>query len=265
MMFLWGGALLVAFAVPLTLDPLSFQWSVILEAPGRAKVAPLLVAAVGLLSVVLALIPMGAAARGALAAVLGLAGVVVPLALAGMPPWKLLVPLAGMILLLTALLVRDEYRESMVARLLVTVAVIALLVPYVVPERGAVPLLEIFKQLIEAPGRSKVFPALAVGYVVVVMLTLLAWMPAPATGGAKVFAWILMLWPALLSITALAVTDRLVDVASKTPAGLVAWIGGIGAHGGAGEALAAVGAGLGVAYAVLISYGLASVIGKRLE
>ena len=35
--------------------------------------------------------------------------------------------------------------------------------------------------------------SLALGQIVIVVLSLLVWLPGPATGGAKVFAWLLIL------------------------------------------------------------------------
>ena len=82
MMFIWGALLLAAFATPLSLDPLVFHWDAILDGEGNAKLPPLVIAAVGLLAIVIAAIPLAAAARGLIAMVLGLAGIFVPLVLA---------------------------------------------------------------------------------------------------------------------------------------------------------------------------------------
>src|SRR5262249_12414173 len=65
MMFLWGVALLAAFATPLATKPeLAFNWTLVLHGEGTAKLPPLMLAAVGLLSVIVAGIPMQPAARG---------------------------------------------------------------------------------------------------------------------------------------------------------------------------------------------------------
>jgi hypothetical protein len=247
MMFLWGGALLLVFVAPLQVEPFAFQWDLIIDGAGKAKVEPLILAAVGLLSIVLAMIPTSPPPRGLLAAILGLAGAVTPLILKEQTEWKLLVPFAaGLLLLVPGLLIREEYRESLLPRIMVTLGVLAVLLPWLLPEGGRLPLVELFKQAIDLPGKGKVLPLLQIAYIVIVVLTLLAWLPAPASGGAKVFAWLLLLWPAVQTLTTLVVTDAIGDAATKTPAALVLWAAG-------------------TAYAVLVGYGLATVVGKKLE
>jgi len=89
MMFLWGAALLAVFATPLdTSGGMLFNWNLILDGDGTAKLPPLMLAAVGLLSMSVAAIPMQPAARGLIATLLGLAGLVVPIALIGVPPFR---------------------------------------------------------------------------------------------------------------------------------------------------------------------------------
>src|SRR5262249_53940788 len=51
MMFVWGGVLLVVFVTPLTIEPLAFNWDTVLNVAGKAKLPPLILAAVGLLSI----------------------------------------------------------------------------------------------------------------------------------------------------------------------------------------------------------------------
>jgi hypothetical protein len=246
MMFVWGGALLLVFATPLSIEPLTFHWDTILNSAGKAKLPPLIVAAVGLLSIVLALIPTSPAPRGFIAGTLGLAGIAIPYVLAEVTAWKLLVPVAGTILLIPGLLVREEYRESILPRIMVTLGVIAVLLPVLLPENSQIPLVELFKQAIDTPGKAKVMPLLEVAYIVIIVLTLLAWLPAPASGGAKVFAWILLLWPAVVLLTGLVLGNEIVDAVTKTPGRVIAWAAG-------------------TAYAVLVGYGYATVIGKKLE
>jgi hypothetical protein len=258
MMFFWGVALLAVFATPLrTTGGLVFNWNLILDGAGTARLPPLMFAAIGLLSVIVSGIPMQPAARGVIAAVLGLAGVVVPVALVGVPPWQSLVSMIGMLLLVPSLLVRSEYRGATVPRVLVTLGAIAILLPYLVPQNGAIPLVSLFKGLMDLPGSQKALPALALGLVTIVVMSLLAWLPAPVTGGATLWAWLLILWALILHATVLLLAGNIGDTITGTPnAAIVSWIAG----GTAPSGLA-----LGSAYLVLVGYGLASVIGKQLE
>ncbi len=253
MMFLWGVALLVAFAAPLHTSPLSFNWTLILDGEGTARLPPLLLAAIGLLSVALAAIPMPPVARGGIAALLGLAGIAVPLALTGLPAWQLLTPMVGVVLLVPSLLVRNEYRDAMIPRILVTLGAIGVLLPSLLPQHGAIPLVSTFKDLIDQPGTAKIPQALSLGLIFIVVMSLLVWLPAPVTGAAKLWAWLLILWAFITHVTLLVIGGNLVEVIVSTPnTTAIAWVAGEGAV-------------LGSAYLVLVGYGLASVVGKQLE
>ena len=265
MMFIWGALLLAAFAAPLTISPLSFNWDLIANADGIGKLPPLIMAAVGILSVAIAGIPMSPAPRGMIAALLGLSGVLVPMFLGGMPPWQSLLPVAGFIILIPSLLVRNEYRDSSLPRILVTVGVVASLAPLLIPVNGSVPLVELFKMAIDAPGSAKLLVLLVLAQIAIIVLSLLAWMPSPASGGSKLFAWLLILSPVGIMVGYLIVTG-LIGMIPDAPGVALAWVygsvGSIGEKGGGGMPL---GFGFGAAYSVLVGYGLATVIGKKLE
>jgi hypothetical protein len=255
MMFIWGVALLVAFATPLTTKPgLTFSWDLVLKGAGTARLPPLMIAAVGLLSVLVAAIPMQSGARGMIAALLGLAGIAVPIALVGAPPWQALCSMIGALVLVPALLVREEYRYPALPRILVTIGAVGILLPFLLPQGGAIPLVAVFKGLFEQPGLGKVEPALALALIIIVVMSLLAWLPAPVSGGAKVWAWLVILWALIVHVTHLVVAGNLGDVVKASPnAALVPWIAG-------GSAFS-----IGSAYLALVGYGLASVVGKQLE
>jgi hypothetical protein len=214
---------------------------------------PLLLGAIGLLGIVLAIMPMPVAPRGLLATLLGLAGIAVPIALVGMPPWQALAPLIGVVLLVPSLLVRNEYRDALVARLFVTLGVIGILLPFLVPQHDAIPLVSVFKQLIDLPGAQKVEPALNLCLITIVVMSLLAWLPAPVTGAAKVWAWLLILWALIAHVVHLVLAGGLGGAITSAPnATLLGWVaGGTGA--------------IGSAYLVIVGYGLASALGKQLE
>jgi hypothetical protein len=246
MMFIWGGALLVVFATPLTVENFTFHWDAIVDGKGMEKLTPLVMASIGLLSIVLALIPTSPAPRGLLAGLLGLAGIALPFVLDKVTDWKAYLPLAATLFLIPGLLIREEYRESILPRIMVTIGVLALLVPMLLPQNSQLPLVDLFKQVIDAPGKAKVAPLLQLGYIVVIVLSLLAWLPAPASGGAKVFAWLLLLWPGVVLLTMLIVNDLIADAVTKAPNTVIIWA-------------------VATAYSVLVGYGFATVIGKKLE
>jgi hypothetical protein len=252
-MFLGGLGLIAAFVTPLTTSPLSFAWRQVLDGAGTARLPPLTIAAVGLLSVVLAIVPMPALARGLLAALLAIAGIAVPIALVGLPPWQALAPMIGTLILVPSLLVRAEYRDAMTARLLITLGAIGILLPFSVPQGGAIPLVSVFKALIDLPGQAKIEPALIIGLITIVVISLLAWLPAPVTGGAKVWAWLLILWALIVHVIHLVLAGGIGGAITGAPGPtLLGWVAG--GH-----------AGLGAAYLVIAGYGLATVIGKQLE
>jgi hypothetical protein len=266
MMFVWGGGLLAACATPLRTSPdLLFNWDLVLDSSGTARLPLLTVAAVGLLSVSVAAIPMPPAARGSIATLFGLAGILVPIALGDMPPWLLLVSMLGMLLLVPSLLVRNEYRDAVVPRILVTLGAAGVLLPYLLPQDGAIPLVSALMALIDTPGSGKVVPALTLGLITIAVMSLLAWLPAPVTGAAAIWAWLLILWPLIVHVAQLLLGGNVVGVISSTPNAVsMPWIAGGGTGGGTGGEMATSIA-LGSAYLVLVGYGLASVLGKKLE
>ncbi|HEY0255273.1 MAG TPA: hypothetical protein VGC41_27280, partial [Kofleriaceae bacterium] len=245
-MIVWGVATLVAFATPVSIDPLRFNWDSIIHGEGTAKVPMLTFAAMGLLGVVIGAIPMAAVPRGILSLLLGLATVIAPLAVTHFPTeWQVLAPMIGLLLLVPGLLIRNEYTESIVPRLMVTFGVIGVLLPFVVPENGNIPLVGLMKALLNGSVHGKEIAVVA--EVVFSVLCLLVWMPGPATAGGKIFAWIWMLAPLIVfAIDAVGHLDDLGKIVSHAPGILLVWV-------------------FVTTAAAFISYGLATVIGKQLE
>jgi hypothetical protein len=224
-MFMWGLVLLAVFATPLSLDPLTFHWDGIDKLGTTGQLLTLLSPAIGLLAVIMSLLPMPTRARGVLAALLGLAGLVVPIVIIGeLPAWQLLLVLGGTLVLFVGLLLRNTYTDSLLARALVTAGVICVLLPYLVPLHGEIALVNTFKVLVAGPSKARIMPIVEVVLIALVVMSLLAWIPPPATGGAKVFAWTILLWDtAARALGALVATSDIVEVAKATPAGLDAW------------------------------------------
>jgi hypothetical protein len=248
-MIVWGLLVIAVLATPLTLDPLTFTWDALLHGQGTARIPFLVHAALGVLGVVCALLPMPAIARGTLALVLGLAAIFVPIGLSGsLPEWHFLVVMVSMLLIVPGLLLRAAYTDSIVPRILVTACVIAFVVPWVIPDASGIPLVNEIKALIDAPNKDTI---LVIARIVLVVLCLLVWMPGPTSAGGTVFAWLLMLAIGLgISLVdtgiALGLSADPVAALTKTPAAQIIWI-------------------IPTACLAFVGYGLATVVGKQLE
>ena len=142
---------------------------------------------------------------------------------------------------------------------------VATLLPLLLPVNGSLPLVELFKLAIDAPGSAKLLVLLILAQIALVVLSLLAWMPSPASGGSKLFAWALILSPVAIFVGFLVVTG-FISMIPDAPGAALAWVyGSAGSLGGPKEAAMPLGFGFGAAYAVLIGYGVATIIGKKLE
>ena len=263
MMFIWGGALLVAFMVPVRLEPeIGFLFQVIIDGKGIQKLAPLLMASIGLLSIVLAAIPTSPSPRGLIAALLGLAGILIPELVFltksdfGLGQVLILLNILGTIMLVPGLLLRSEYQDSIMPRILVTIGVLCVLAGYLIPQNDSIPLIDAFKLLIDGPGKAKVAAIFLLGPAILALVSLLVWLPAPGSAGTKVIAYLWIFWAAIALFTALLVEGSLSEVIGHSPFILVAWV-----PGGGGSELNIVGS----AYLVLTGFGLATVLGKKLE
>src|SRR5262245_36804606 len=179
------------------------------------------------------------------------------------PPWQTMVALVVLLALVPGLLVRQEYRDALLSRILVTIGVVAALVPLLVPNDGGLPLVNMFKALMDAPGKDKVLVGVSLAYVIIVVLCLLAWLPAPSSAAAKVLAWLVILWPLVVHLTAILLhADQLVDALTNSPNFVL--FGPLTLEKEAGAAIP-VGWAVQAAYAAITAYGLATVFGKQLE
>jgi hypothetical protein len=224
------------------------------DGAGWERLGILAVAMIGLFSLICAALPMPAGVRGAIAAVLGFAGAALPFVFK-LPETRALVAQVGLVLLIPGLVMRASYRDAVLPRLLITFGVVGMLVPFVLPQDGAIPLVSIFKMLIEGQGWTRVIAGQQLALVIILMMCLLAWLPAPITGGATLWAWLLIFWPLVSWTIANLATggpDVLVTLVREHPDLALAWTLGLGTS-------------IGSAYLVLIGYGVASMIGKQLE
>jgi hypothetical protein len=246
-LLVFGALLLIAFCTPVSTSPLAFHWTAILDLPGRAKIPPLLLASAGFLGVLMALIPLAYVGRAALAAVLGLAPLALGLALADGLSWQSIVVPVGGVTLVAGLLLRNEYRNDVLPRILVTVGVVAVLLPQLIPVAGALPIVGAFKAIGAAAGKGKITAILELVPTVVALVSLIAWLPGPGTAGAKILAWVLILWP---------VVDHFAGA-------LIA--GGFGAAIKGSPFVALLAPVPLAAYLAFAGFGLAALLGKQLE
>jgi hypothetical protein len=255
-MFIWGGVLILAFLTPLTIEPgLTFQWDTIIDAPGIAKLDPLLIASVGLLGILLAIIPTSPPPRGLVAGLLGATGVLLsPLIhiFTGKGDFGLgtvlqLCILLSPILLVPGLLLRNEYRDSIMPRILVMIGVLLVLAAYLIPVNDKMALVQAFDILADAEGKEKVGGILELLPLLYALMSLLVWLPAPGSGIGKVTAWLWITLPALNLIVELLLGGHIGDVVKGQPyAALMSW--------------APISS-----YLVFTGYGFATVFGKQLE
>lgn len=247
LMLAFGIALVVSFVLPWSLSPqIRFSWDAIAAAQGTLKLPPLLISGTGLLAVVLALLPLSVPVRGVSAAALGF----VPVALLALVleklQWQSGVELISALTLVSGLLLRSEYHDSLVPRVLVTIGVLCLLVP-ATAEPGLGGTLEAIGQ---APGKAKVELLLdLVPYLLAVIGLVITWLPASGAMGTDVLAWGIVVWPLITSLVLnLALGGSEVGAQIKARLFEIFWSPVTQ-----------------IAWAALIGYGTASVVGKSLE
>ncbi len=250
LMLIFGALTLAYLVVPMTTEPMSFGFQAILDAEGTAKVPPILIAAMGLLGVIFAFTPMPTATRGLLAGLLAVSVAVVPTILAGLDHdlrWQVLAQIGAILFLLPGLVLRSQYRDSLLPRMLVTVGALSFLATVLVPEGDKLPLIGFIETLIDGSGAQRVRAAMQLAQVATVVLSLLVWLPTPGSGGAILWAWVLMLFPLLMNAVDLVLAGDIGSAITSRPARvLLDWTPAVTAF-------------------VLLGFGWASVFGKQLE
>jgi hypothetical protein len=244
----FGALLLIAFVTPISIDPLGFHWNAIASAPGKAKVPPLLIAAAGALGILMSLIPLAYVGRAALAAVLGVIPMALSLVLAPTFEWRAALTMVASITLIAGLFVRNEYRNDLLPRILVTAGVVLALIPLLVPLFGHIPLVLALKSIgAAATAAEKIGVVLQLLAILLTLLSLIAWLPGPGTAGAKILAWVLILFPILRHVVELVLA------------------GNIGAAIKASPFTALLSPLPPVAYFAFAAIGVAAIVGKQLE
>ncbi len=256
---LFGVVLLAAVAIPWSFSPLVFSFQALGSLPGAQKVWPIFWAAGGILLLVFGL-GGGTKTRGLIATIIGAAGLVLPVLIGGFSAggggfggglpfgggWVAYVLLAGFVLAPAGLLLRSAYGEASIGRLIATIGCAALIVPFVVPSGGTLPIIGLFKML--GGGIENILQ-------VVVMLLLpiaavlglfTSWLPSSTSGGTGLWGRIIMWWSFLLVIMALAFHIGEIGGLLKQPVVLCVML-------------------LVLGFPMLLGYGLASFFGKIIE
>lgn len=200
-----GGLLLVGiFCAPWgeAAGSLVFSWDQLKSLGALEFVARIFLGAGGLVFLVAGLLPLPYLLRAITGALLGLVpiGVIV----AQGQDWRLIVLLAGLVLLPAALFHRWRYRGSVLARILVGVGVAALLATFLVPAGGGVPLIQTFEGLGDASATvivARLYPLLLF---LLSLLSLLAFLGSGSTGLAQVWAVLLLLFLPLQGLLTVA-------------------------------------------------------------
>ena len=250
LMLVFGVLLVACFVAPWKVLPgeTVFSWTLLGAdgMPASAKILPILLATTGVLAVVLGALPLATLIRGFAAAGVGLAPVVYG---AVAPPfaWQELLGVIGAVTLVSGLLVRSQYTGAMLGRIMATVGAVCVLLPLLVPEGGAVPLVEAFKAL----GSNHTLPAIAMILpALLALVSMLVWLPPPGQAGTHIIAWIIIVLP--------LVTGILGWLQAGEDAGIGATLK-VNLDGILYMPMAAM------AWTALVGYGVATVAGKQLE
>ncbi len=259
-MLVFGIALVACFVLPWTLSPETrFSWNALADATGKFKLPPLLIAGTGVLAVVLSRLPLSVSMRGIAAALIGFTPIALqafllssaPTAMAAgasdIPVWQLALLVVSALTLVSGLLLRSEYHSSIVPRLMVTIGVACLLLPFLLADPS---IIDVLKAIGDAEGKGKlaIIVLLMPAFLAVIGL-LLTWLPTAGAAGTHVVAWLLIIWPLVASLVInLALFDGSVGDHIKAGLVLIFWMPTVA-----------------VAWTALTGYGVASFIGKSLE
>ncbi len=259
-MLVFGVLLVACFVAPWSIGEGSttFAWSILTVsgAAVTAKILPLLLVGTGLISVVVGALRPNNTTRALIAAAIGITPLVFLIGTSKPFRWQLLVAMIASLILVVGLIARSRHTQSMLARILVTLSVLAILALYLIPQNDAIPLKGLLDQLANMPGKAKVLPVIgfaasgiAMGLIplFLTLLCLLVWMPSSSRAATPFLIWALLLWPLIASIVALALSEDILATAKASISAVLYF------------PLA------GVAWMVLASFGIAGVIGEQIE
>jgi hypothetical protein len=224
-MLVFGILCLVMFVTPVSASPLGFTFDMISGGEISALVVTLLPAIIGVVAILFSVIPMPTQVRGGIAAALMLAATIYPITLHGDPQWQQIMFVAPF-LIVGGLMFRHAYPAAVLGRVVTTVGTLMLLAPLLVPVGSDIPLLMMFKAAFAASGGALVIALVQlVPIVLAIVGMLLVWIPAPSLAGAKIIAWLMIMWGLVTALTKLIVVGHIADVVKAAPqASLLGWI-----------------------------------------
>ena len=251
-MILCGVLLIGTFVIPISMNPLEFNWDVIRTMPAAQTLPILILGAVGLISLIVGMLPMPSTARGTIAVIAALVPLVDSFIVGKNNPsehfdpanWRSLAIVGGGLVLIAALLLRQEYRSSIGVRIVSTIASLAVLAAFFVPADSTIPAVLMFRVLMHSPGATKV-EAIALLLPVVAVLALFTWERSTSSAGSKSLAWILILMPMLLTVPPVLASRAVGEMAINAPGHLLFWV-------------------LPCCIAALFGYGVAAITGRQL-
>jgi hypothetical protein len=235
LMMVFGLLLIVGWVAPHSVaGDTIFSWTALGKQPNAMRIENFMILGTGLLAITMALTPVEVAMRGAAAALLGLAPLIFLLVGKGkVAEWQTFVTFLAPLPLIGGLLVRAQYRSSIVGRLMTTIGSIGVLLLYVIPMKqygDKMLLVEGFKAIGDAEGRFKLGAIANMLPLIMAVVSLLVWLPATTSAGATVLAWIWIVLPAILLWTIWAIGSDPVDALKASlkgvlwmPIALIAW------------------------------------------
>ena len=204
----WGG----------TAEGLVFSWDLLKGASGLDFIVRIYMVAGGLVMLAGALLPLPYLLRALVAFFLG----AMPLILVrvGQVYWNDWLAVGTLIFLIAALLHRRRFRGSKVARIFVFLGFVAIVAANVVPFKGSVPIVGLFKGLSSAGGFGLAISALPLYLLLISLLSLLMTLKGKNSGGlAGMWALLLIIYLPLRDwLSALAGILGGADPLSQLPA-----------------------------------------------
>jgi hypothetical protein len=222
-MLVFGVLLIACFVAPWAVggEKTQFSWSIfsVDGAPWSMKLLPILLAATGVVSVILGALKLSVTSRAFSATAIGLAPILYFIVGSSPFAWQSAVGAVGTVMLISGLILRSRFPDAKMARVVATVGVLALVALYLIPSNGAMPIKGIFDQLSGLPGKAKLIPIIGGGMggasgLIPLLLTvggLVVWLKGPGKAGTNGLAWAMLFWSLIAAIAALLLGGAVID------------------------------------------------------